>query len=53
MGDICAVSEQKLIHIKQKTVMFELFLTFSNFYKRMLKKKKKIQLQPKQIFFNV
>lgn len=40
MGDICAASEQKLIHIKQKTVMFELFLTFSNFYKRMLKKKK-------------
>lgn len=52
MGGICTVSEQKLIRITQKTVMFELFLTFSNFYKRMFKEKK-ILIQPKQIFFNV
>lgn len=50
MGDICAVSEQKLIHIKQKTVMFELFLTFSNFYKRMLKKKKKFNFSQNRYF---
>lgn len=46
-----AVSEQKLICITQKTVMFELFLTFSKFLQKNVQRKKKNSTSAKKDIF--